>query len=286
MPALDRSPTWLLSAALALAVACGSDPEKVDACTEAANELYAQRIEPILASDEPASCNQCHLSGVDLGVLVQGTPCQTMACLIEDGLVDLQSPDKSEVLRWIERATPDSELITEQVIEAEYDAFYDWIVQVAECGACSEARCGDGQTAGFCELEVDASELYDPARDPGGCDDKVLEEVFLNTIYVTRGRCYPCHFTSAKNPPPGATLWMVEQESCEASSLATMRNVIEQGYVESQDPEQSLLLLKPLSERDGGVEHGGHDKFTGEDVSYENFLYWLTRYAECAAASE
>jgi hypothetical protein len=173
-------------------------------------------------------------------------------------------------------------LITEAVIEAEYAAFHEWISYVADCGACSKARCSSGQEAGFCELDVDPAEPYDGAGDSGGCDDKSLERVFLETVYTTRGRCYPCHFTSTQNPRPGATLWLVEGENCEVSSLATLRNVLSNGYVNVDEPEQSLLLLKPLAVGDGGVVHGGHDKFTTGEPAYDNFVYWLTRYGNCA----
>ncbi len=270
-------------AGLWLGVACSPDPKSVDACTQGAIDLYEQRIEPVLSDDQPASCNQCHLSGVDLSLFVRDTPCETMACLVQQELVDLKAPEQSRILDWIERASPDSRLITDEVIRKEYDAFYEWIAYVADCGACAGAKCSSASGIGFCDLDVEPSEAYDPERDPGGCDSKVLERVFMETVYVTRGRCYPCHFTSANNPPAGATLWLVEADSCEASSLSTMRNVIREGYVNVEDPLQSLFLLKPLAESDGGVVHGGHDKFTkDDDPAYTNFVYWLERYAACA----
>ena len=271
-------------AAFLLCVGCSPGPDSADACTQGAIDLYEQRIEPVLSSDKPASCNQCHLSGVNLDLFVRDTPCETMACLVQQELVDLNTPERSRILDWIERASPESDLITAEVIRAEYDAFYEWIDYVADCGACAGAKCRSASGIGFCDLEVEPAEPYDDARDPGGCEPQVLERVFLETVYVTRGRCYPCHFTSAKKPPPGATLWLVEAESCEASSLSTMRNVIREGYVDIDEPSKSLFLLKPLAESDGGIEHGGHDKFTkGDDPAYTNFVYWLERYAACAS---
>jgi len=264
-------------------LSCSSKDGKLDACTEGSNELYERRIQPVLADARPSSCNQCHLSGVDLSLFARSSPCETMACLIDAELVDLKAPDESKVLSWIERATPDSELITEEVIQAEHAAFSEWIEYVAGCGACAEARCGSAKSSDSCEVTVEPDGPYDAAKDPGGCDDKALERVFLETIYTTRGRCYPCHFTNADKPPPGATLWLVEGDNCAAASLASMRNVVKHGYVDEESPEQSLLLLKPLAESNGGVAHGGHDKFTKNgDPAYDNFIYWLTRYAECA----
>jgi hypothetical protein len=206
--------------------------------------------------------------------------------LIDDGLVDLQAPEESEVLSWIERADPESDLITEQVIQAEYDAFFEWIDHAASCGACSGFSCGERKDSGFCDLEVEPATAFDASMDPGDCSDKTMEQLFLETVYVSRGRCYPCHFESAENPPEGAYPWIVETENCEASSLSTMRNVLARGYVDLNDWEKSFLLTKPLAESDGGVEHGGHDKFTidTEDPVYENYLYWLERYVGCVKA--
>ncbi|HWO12989.1 MAG TPA: hypothetical protein VNN80_25995, partial [Polyangiaceae bacterium] len=76
--------------------ACKSEEPDEDskACTEAATAVYRQRIEPVLMSDKPASCNQCHLSGVDLSLFVRDTPCETMACLVERDLVNLKDPEE------------------------------------------------------------------------------------------------------------------------------------------------------------------------------------------------
>jgi hypothetical protein len=61
-----------------------------------------------------------------------------------------------------------------------------------------------------------------------------------------------------------------------------MHNVVEAGLVNVEQPEQSLLLLEPLAEGGGGVPHGGHEKFSpGSDPGYDNFVYWLKRYAAC-----
>jgi len=41
-------------------------------------------------------------------------------------------------------------------------------------------------------------------------------------------------------------------------------------------PEQSKFLLKPLSERDGGVKHGGGDLFTKGDANYVSWVEFIT----------
>ena len=252
-------------------------------CNDAATAVYRQRIEPVLMSDQPASCNQCHLSGIDLGLFVRDTPCETMACLVQRDLVDLEHPKDSTILSWIERASPDSKLITESVIQAEYDAFSAWIEQVADCGACADTPCGDKTEPGFCDVEAEPGEPYSGERDPGGCDSKTLEQVFKDTIFVARGRCYPCHFAGTANPPPDAIQWLVELDNCDASALESMNNAISNGLVDTEDPLESLLLLKPLAKQDGGILHGGHSKITKDnDPAYANFVYFLERYAGCA----
>jgi hypothetical protein len=103
------------------------------ACTpEAGLELYERRIAPLLADERPSTCNQCHLAGVDLSLFVQATPCETMACMVDQGIVDLEAPEDSLVLAWIARATP-SGGITEDTITTEREAMLDWIEQVAAC---------------------------------------------------------------------------------------------------------------------------------------------------------
>ena len=127
---------WFVLALAGCCTACATKEPQPDrnACEEAATDVYRQRIEPVLMSDQPASCNQCHLSGVDLGLFVRDTPCETMACLVERDLVDLEAPEESTILSWIERASPDSELITEQVIRAEYDKLRRRMKQGGCCG--------------------------------------------------------------------------------------------------------------------------------------------------------
>lgn len=252
------------------------------ACKQSPADLYEERIEPLLTEDQPKSCNQCHLSGIDLALFAKSTPCETMACLVQDRLVDLDSPPDSKLLTWIERAEPDSSLITDEVIQAEYDAFLQWIEHESQCGDCSSTPCQPTTEEPFCPYEDEVSDAFPAEEDPGGCDDLVLEELFTRTIYASRGRCYPCHFSQNTTAEPTAPRWLIQEGSCEASALATMRNIIRSGYINTSDPSQSLLLLKPLAEADGGIEHGGHDKFLlNDDPGYANFLYWVTRYSEC-----
>jgi hypothetical protein len=272
----------------ALLAACTTErvpPTPAECKGESPGELFAQRIEPLFAQDRPKSCNQCHLSGIDLGSFTRDTPCETMACLVEQGLVDLEAPEQSKILGWIERANPDSELITEQVIQEEYDGFLAWIQYSASCqaSACRGVTCKRSEADPFCDTAEPIT--YDTANDPGGCSDRALERVFRDAIYADRGRCEPCHFEKKEDAAPEAPKWISQEGSCDEASLRTMRTVVSRGLVNVGDPTQSLLLLKPLSPEYGGVEHGGAAKFHGnEDQGYKNFLYWLERYADCQKA--
>lgn len=257
------------------------------ACTtEATQTLFESRIAPILSDDRPSSCNECHLSGVDLSLFARETPCESMACLQEQDLVDLDHPERSRILSWIERANPVSSLITQEVIDKEHAAFLEWIQHSARCHstACTNVTCGSDEPRPFCEVAPEPKRGVSPEdMDSGSCSDKALEELFTSTVYAARGRCFPCHFDSQPHATSEAPRWVSTQESCALGSLLTMKNVINSGYVDTERPERSLLLLKPLSESQGGVEHGGHQKFqkNSEDVAYNHFLYWLQRYAEC-----
>jgi hypothetical protein len=272
-----------------LGAACGSDSQADNAPAECSEqtpgELFEARIAPLFKQDRPSSCNQCHLSGVQLSSFVRDTPCETMACLEDQGLVDFKAPDKSLILTWIKRAKPDSKLITDKVIDEEYDGFRTWIEYSASCQAveCGGVTCGERTEHAFCDTENEG-QGYDPKKDAGGCDDKSIEQLFRDTVYASRGRCFPCHFQE-QPPTDDAPKWILQSGNCDNASLLTMRNVVASGYVDVKDPLESLLLLKPLGVENGGVEHGGHSKITPDttnDAAYQNFTYWLKRYADCA----
>lgn len=204
--------------------------------------------------------------------------------MAEQGIVDLESPEDSLVLRWIERADPEqrgSELITDEVVAQEYDAMYAWIAYSARCGAdaCEpvENPCGDGPTVEDCEVSLQPSH-DETFEDPGDCSEATLEALFSARVYNWRGRCMPCHNQDSDVDAPK---W-VAVGSCALGAARTLREVVDGGLIDVDDPMQSLLLLKPLSEADGGVEHGGHDKMTGlDDPSYLDFVEWIERYSAC-----
>ncbi len=275
----------------ALGSACTIDageiiPIESRACTERdALAVFDERIAPLMGDDRVSTCNECHLSGIDLDLYAQADPCATMACMVESGIVDLAHPDDSLVLDWIMRASPSSELITEDIIQTEHDAMRDWIEYSARCGGtvCPPIENPCNSTAAEpCEVPPYAAGGGNkPWEDPGDCSDRTLEEGFAALVYSWRGRCYPCHFDSHEGAPEDAPRW-VHDGACDIGAVKTMHNLLELGDIDAANPEQSLLVLKPLAESLGGVVHGGHDKFGRlDDPAYQDFLAWLQRWSAC-----
>lgn len=245
--------------------------------------LYERRIAPLLEDDRPSTCNQCHLAGIDLAVYLQPTPCETMACMVEQGIVDLSAPAHSVVLTWIDRATP-SGGITEDTIAAEREAMLEWIELVAACEGrlCEpvDEPCGRPPDATDCEIPpvIDEPMSLD---DPGDCSDLTLELVWREKVYSWRGRCFPCHFDSHDEVFDAAPPF-IRTGDCNIGSLRTLHEVERAGYLDADEPMQSLLLLKPLDEALGGVEHGGGPKLHAlDDPTYLDLAYFAQRWAEC-----
>jgi hypothetical protein len=244
---------------------------------DTALDLYERKIAPLFSDDQPSTCNQCHLPGVDLGLFARGTACETLACLLDQGLADPTDPANSKILTWIGSATPDSQLITEQVIADEHAAFEQWLTYSLECNTCADARCPGPDGGAACELADEPASGFDPvASDPGGCERPALEAVFRETVYSERGRCSPCHFDDHEEEDTPA--WISVSFDCQESSVRTYNNVVDHGYINREQPDESLLLLKPL----GIVKHGGGQKFEGtDDESYRRFKYFIDRWTAC-----
>lgn len=280
------APFALLAVVVVSALLSGCESRE-EMCNAEIGDLYAQRIAPLLAEDRPKTCNQCHLAGVDLGLFQRDTPCETMACLVELDLVDLESPDDSRVLQWIGRARPDSALITQQVIDEEREGFREWIEHFAACdgAACVGVTCGPARNVGGCEVEQ-RSDMPVATADPADCSPIAREQAFLDRVYAWRGRCFPCHYDNSEFSDPLAPHWISGGGECGPASLTTMDNVLDLDVVDFANPEASLLLLKPLAEDQGGVMHGGHDKFVDtEDPTYQDFLAWIRYEASCRTMS-
>ncbi|MDP2343794.1 MAG: hypothetical protein Q8O67_22740 [Deltaproteobacteria bacterium] len=252
-----------------------------EACTTTEQlEIFERRIEPLVSGTVPSSCQQCHLEGVSLGSYVQDTPCQTMACLVESGEVDLANPNNSPILARILNATPDSALITADVIQQEHDGFLEWITWSS---TCQDDVCGE--IANPCNAGGGSGPPPDVLSPLGGCDEAQLVSLFDQKVFADRGRCNSCHAVYGEarddNEDNGtAPLWIFGASNTPAANDArnTMYNVIGLQSLNVDDPAQSRLLLKPLN-----IEtHLGGKKFEDtNDASYQSFLSWIEDYAEC-----
>ena len=68
---------------------------------DAETDLYERYIEQRMTDAHPSNCNACHLSGIDLEMYIQDTPCQSMACMNALEVVDFDDPEASEALGQI-----------------------------------------------------------------------------------------------------------------------------------------------------------------------------------------
>src|SRR5688500_1083812 len=69
---------------------------------ETSQEVFEKRILPIFRSPDPSSCVQCHLAAVDLKNYILPSHRDTFLSLRDQGLVDLDKPEKSKILQLIE----------------------------------------------------------------------------------------------------------------------------------------------------------------------------------------
>lgn len=283
----------------------GSTPQPADGgppdggpCDPAALDgLFAARIAPLLDEDHVASCNRCHFGGVDFSAFARPSPCESMACLVDLGWADLDAPEESLLLTFIDRAVdagpaPDGGEppgITAGSIAAEHEAMLEWLTFSAACHdeVCGDVACVHPDAGSLDGGGPVAPELvYD-----GGCGPPVVSDdpactpaaelaLFLEEIWVWKGRCEHCH-SEASTVTSALPRWMADPASADAPvrTLCTIHNA---GYLDVDSPAQSLLLLKPLATAHGGVAHGGGTKFSSpEDAAYQSFLAYAEQYASC-----
>src|SRR3954470_7066398 len=100
---------------------------------DSADQVFEKRIAPIFKSPNPSSCVQCHLAGVDLKNYIRPSSRETFLSLRDQGLVDLDAPEKSRILALIEmgKGEKGAELIHEEMRKKEYEAFAAWVMASA-----------------------------------------------------------------------------------------------------------------------------------------------------------
>ncbi|MEX0702499.1 MAG: formylglycine-generating enzyme family protein [Planctomycetales bacterium] len=246
------------------------------------SEIFERRIMPIFASENPSSCTQCHLAGVDLKDYILPSHEKTFLSLRDRGLIDLDAPDDSKILKLIrmapEQPAEDSgaALIHEKVRRQELEAFAAWI----------KAATADPRLRAAPALS--AEETAGPARPDEVIRharvDRLLES-FEKHIWSQRQRCLACHMPGQEANPKHHELnakhagrhgedvmnWM-KPEGAEA----TMRHLMASGLIDTERPDRSLLRTKPLED---GVTHGGGKKMKPGDAGDRGFRAWLEDYA-------
>jgi hypothetical protein len=234
-------------------------------------QVFEKRILPIFKSPNPSSCTQCHLAAVDLKNYILPSHEKTFLSLRDQGLIDLDNPEKSKILQLIQMGASDKSpaaLINAKVRRAEYEAFAAWIKSGARDPKLRDAP------------KLDPAERAAPKRPVAVIrhdrEDRLLES-FTNTIWAMRFRCMGCHtegsIENQKNVKEyGARVaWMKA-----AGPEATLDYLRSSKLINIDDPEKSTLLLKPL----GAVKHGGGKKFAPGDQGYKAFREFIDDYAK------
>jgi predicted CxxxxCH...CXXCH cytochrome family protein len=227
-------------------------------------QVFEQRIIPIFQSPNPSSCVQCHLAGVDLKNYILPDADKTFRSLREQGLINLEDPEKSKILQLISMGAKETRaaLIQQKVRQAEYEAFSVWI---KACAADARLRAA---------AKLPESEQARPARPleviRHARQDRLLES-FENNVWAWRFRCMNCHSEGT----PQNDKYVKEYGkrvawTKTAGAAATMEYLLASKLIDPARPQQSLLLRKPLGER-----HEGGKKFLVGDQAYQGFRAWI-----------
>ncbi len=193
--------------------------------------------------------------------------------MVDQGAVDLDNPEGSELLAMIQMGDPNSSVFD---VTAEHDAMLEWIEWSSQCHAevCGEqeSSCGSGTGAN--------STGVNPI---GDCSEEDLLAVFWDSVIVDRGRCLTCHsdwggeqgtFGACDTVEDCSGPQLCEEGFCRAPGpwlaphmfegvegaldyedpahrqigLNTMYNIVALGQLDEDNPLDSTLLTKPLLE--------------------------------------
>ncbi len=240
-------------------------PANPPAATEEASSLaiFEKRILPIFQSAKPSSCSECHLSGVDLKEYIRPTQQETFVSLVSAGMIDVQKPDDSKLLRFINRRPEKQSLVTDKIRQEEFEAFRSWI----RAAASDPKLLATKDKAGPIGPQL-SDAVIRHAR-----TDRVLSS-FIDNIWNETGRCAACH-------SPDRNQKQVKEHGEQVSWIklgdpqATLNHMIDAGLIDPDKPEASLLLMKPTLQ----VKHGGGQKMVVGDRTYKQFRRFIDDYA-------
>jgi hypothetical protein len=254
-------PLLLLGLCASAAVLGAAEPDS--------KTVFEQRIMPIFNSPNPSSCTECHLAGVDLKNYILPSHEKTFISLRDQGLVDLDNPAESKILRLIAMGGGTNQgvsLLSAKARETELSAFSDWI----------KASSSDPKLRNAPKLA--AMELAKPRRSNEliryGRLDRVLGS-FEENFWSQRFRCMGCHSANGSENKKLVAEHGEDVTWMKNTAEATLKYLASTDNVNVEKPERSRLLLKPLNE----VKHGGGQKMLPGDMTYKAFRTFLEDYA-------
>jgi hypothetical protein len=229
-----------------------------------AEKVYQDRILPIFRSPDPSSCTRCHLASVDIKDYILPDARDTFLALRDQGLIDLAKPENSKILTLINRGSDDPKaagLISAKRQKAEYEAFAAWIRACADDPALKNAPKPEKGVV----LAIKPVEVVRHAR-----KDRMVESFEAN-VWSLRFRCMSCH---TEGTPQNDKL--VKENGARVAWFKrgpqeTMDYLLESKLIDTESPEKSLLLTKPLGE----VKHGGGIKIVVGDQGYKAIRSWI-----------
>lgn len=232
--------------------------------SESPAQVFEKRIMPIFKSSNPSSCVQCHLADIDLKNYILPDAGKTFRSLRDQGLIDLENPEKSKIIKLIERGgeVKNKASITAGESKAEREAFLEWIKACAADPVLAKSP------------KLDEKDQKGPAAPKEvirhSRKDQVLDS-FEKNVWAWRFRCMNCHTEGTPQNDKlrkenGHRVAWVKKDGAEA----TMDYLIESRLIDTENPEKSILLRKPLGEK-----HGGGLKFVVGDQAYKGFRSWI-----------
>lgn len=269
------------------------DEVKATSCTDLdKKEIFDRQILPLVHEGEKTSCARCHLPGVDFRPFIQIDECQTFACLSSEDLISVENPLNSKILSWILRGhkVVKLSLADDPVTLAEYKAFTRWISYQTKCNnlICNEVNSNQCEIdkLGIDEPRVDLSNqiILPDLSSIERCSEADTVIRFIEQVWPFHGRCYHCHsdyYSSTSYQVPRPAAWMSDDRGL-SGAWETVTRLLDSEYLNYEDPHQSLILLKPLSELDEGVQHGGgHKMIDKTDELYQALLNWTEYIISC-----
>ena len=257
LPASVASLVMLLAITLAPSTTHGSEN------TNAAAEIYRARVVPLIESPNRSSCSQCHLRGVELNDFISVDQAKTFSELRTRGWIDVDHPEKSKLLEFIQRGADDLDPLRKRVQEAEYAALKTWIF-----AAVSEPNLLNQPV----KVDEDLKLPLDFIRHAR--NDQVLAR-FSEAIWSQLQRCAHCHSPERNQQQVkkhGEQMsWIVPQQPGATLALLTERKLID-----IDEPDKSELRTKPLLL----VKHGGGPKFSIDSLTDQQWRVFLADYAK------